>query len=100
MSEERVLIVEDDQDIAKMLEYNLTKRGYSTLTAFDGPDACTLIEKERPDLIILDIMLPGLSGFDICRIIRNHDKEETSDIPIIMLTAHGSREAKLKGIEL
>ncbi|MDY6879946.1 MAG: ATP-binding protein [Thermodesulfobacteriota bacterium] len=100
MVEKRVLIVEDDQDLLDMLEYNLTKRGYTTLTALDGLHVSDLIERERPDLVLLDIMLPGPSGFEILRTIRNHDQEDISDIPIIMLTALGSPEAKLKGIEL
>jgi two-component system, sensor histidine kinase and response regulator len=100
MSDERVLIVEDDEDLVHLLEYNLSKKGFATMAALDGLDACHLIEKEKPDLILLDIMLPGLSGLEICRIIRSHDHEEISDIPIIMLTALGSLEAKLKGIEM
>jgi two-component system sensor histidine kinase/response regulator len=100
MSDERVLIVEDDEDLVHMLEYNLSKKGYTTMAALDGLDACYLIENEKPDLVLLDIMLPGLSGLEICEIIRSHDHEETSDIPIIMLTALGSLEAKLKGIEM
>lgn len=100
MSDERVLIVEDDEDLVHLLEYNLSKKGFATMAALDGLDACHLIEKEKPDLILLDIMLPGLSGLEICRIIRSHDHEEISDIPIIMLTALGSLEARLKGIEM
>ena len=100
MSDERVLIVEDDEDLVHLLEYNLSKKGYNTMAALNGLDACYLIEKEKPDLVLLDIMLPGLSGLEICRIIRSHDHEEISDIPIIMLTALGSLEAKLKGIEM
>ena len=100
MSDERLLIVEDDADLVHLLEYNLSKKGYATMAALDGLDACYLIEEEKPDLILLDIMLPGLSGLEICKIIRSHDHEEISDIPIIMLTALGSLEAKLKGIEV
>ncbi len=99
MSGERILIVEDDEDLVNLLEYNLSRNGYTTMAALNGLDACYLIEEEKPDLILLDIMLPGLSGLEICKIIRSHDNEETSDIPIIMLTALGSPEAKLKGIE-
>ncbi|MBW2033742.1 MAG: response regulator [Deltaproteobacteria bacterium] len=99
MSDGKILVVEDDEDLVHMLEYNLTRKGYATMTALDGLDACYLIEEEKPDLILLDVMLPGLSGFEICEIIRNHYHEEISDIPIIMLTALGSMENKLKGIE-
>ena len=99
MSDGKILVVEDDEDLVHMLEYNITRKGYATMTALDGLDACYLIEEEKPDLILLDVMLPGLSGFEICEIIRNHYHEEISDIPIIMLTALGSMENKLKGIE-
>jgi signal transduction histidine kinase len=90
MSDGKILVVEDDEDLVHMLEYNLTRKGYTTMAALDGLDACYLIEDEKPDLILLDIMLPGLSGLEICEII----------IPIIMLTALGSLEDKLKGIEM
>lgn len=100
MPEGRILVVEDDKDLVHMLEYNLTKRGYTTLAALDGLTACRMIEKEKPDLILLDLMLPGLNGWEICRIVRSHKHEEISETPIIMLTALGSPENKLKGLEL
>ena len=100
MSNGKVLIVEDDEDLAYMLEYNLGKKGYHSLTALNGQVACTLIEKERPDLILLDILLPDVNGWQICEIIRNSDQEEIREIPIMMLTALGSPEEKLKGMEL
>ena len=100
MSDGKILVVEDDEDLVHMLEYNLSKKGYTTISAVDGLDACHLIEEEKPDLILLDIMLPGLSGLEICKIIRSHDHDNISDIPIIMLTALSSLEAKQKGIEM
>ena len=100
MSDGKILVVEDDEDLVHMLEYNLSKKGYTTISAVDGLDACYLIEEEKPDLILLDIMLPGLNGLEICEIIRSHGYEEISEIPIIMLTALGSLEDKLKGIEM
>ena len=100
MSEGRILVVEDDEDLAHMLEYNLAKKGYTALIALDGLTACSMIEKEKPDLILLDLMLPGLNGWEICKIIRSHKYEQISEIPIIMLTALGSIEDKLKGIEM
>ena len=100
MSNGRVLVVEDDKDLVHMLDYNLSKRGYHTITALNGLAACQLIEEEKPDLILLDIMLPGLNGWEICGIIRSHEHEQISEIPIIMLTALGSVEDKLKGIEM
>lgn len=100
MSNGRILIVEDNEDLVHMLEYNLTKRGYHIMTALNGPVACRLIEEEKPDLILLDIMLPGMDGWQICEIIRNHEQESISEIPIIMLTALGSPTEKMKGIEM
>ena len=100
MSKGRILVVEDDEDLSHMMAYNLSKRGYHTMTALDGLVACRLIETEKPDLILLDIMLPGMDGWQICEVIRNHDHEDISEIPIIMLTALGSPEEKLKGIEM
>ena len=99
-SEGRILVVEDDRDLAHMLEYNLIKSGYTTMTALDGLTACRMIEEEQPDLILLDLMLPGLNGWEICRIVRSHKREEISESPIIMLTALGAPENKLKGLEL
>jgi len=100
MSNGRILVVEDDKDLSHMLAYNLSKRGYHPMTAMNGLDACQIIEDEKPDLILLDIMLPGMDGWQICEIIRNHNREEISEAPIIMLTALGSTEEKLKGIEM
>jgi len=100
MANGRILIVEDDEDLVHMLEYNLSRKGYLTMSALNGPSACRLIEEERPDLILLDIMLPGMDGWQICRIVRNHEREDISEIPIIMLTALGSDKEKLKGIEM
>ncbi|MBW1784781.1 MAG: response regulator [Deltaproteobacteria bacterium] len=100
MSNGTVLVVEDDEDLLHMLAYNLSKRGYHTVTALDGLVACQLIEEERPDLILLDIMLPGMDGWQVCEAIRNHKQDGISEIPIIMLTALGSPKQKLKGIEM
>lgn len=100
MENGKVLIVEDDEDLAYMLEYNLSKNGYHAVTALNGQVACQMIEKDSPDLLLLDILLPDVNGWQICEIIRNSDQEEIREIPIIMLTALGSPEDKLKGIEL
>ncbi len=98
--EGRILVVEDDRDLVHLLEYNLTKKGYTTTAALDGLTACRIIEEEKPDLILLDLMLPDLNGWEICRIVRNHKHEEISETPIIMLTALGNPEDRLKGLEL
>ena len=98
--EGRVLVVEDDRDLVHLLEYNLAKKGYDTMAALDGLTACRMIEEEKPDLILLDLMLPCLNGWEICRIVRSHKHEEISETPIIMLTALDNPEYRLKGLEL
>jgi signal transduction histidine kinase len=100
MPKGKILVVEDDEDLVHMMTYNLSKRGYQTTEAFDGMAACRLIEAEKPDLILLDILLPALDGWQICKRVRNHEQEGISEIPIIMLTALDSPEEKLKGIEI
>lgn len=100
MAKGKILVVEDDEDLVHMLTYNLGRRGYQTAEALDGMAACGLVEAEKPDLILLDILLPRLDGWQVCNIIRNHGQENIADIPIIMLTALGSPEEKLKGMEL
>lgn len=100
MSAGTVLIVEDNKDLVQMLEYNLAQRQYTPLAAFDGLTACRMIEEEKPDLILLDLMLPDLNGWEICKMVRSHKYEEISETPIIMLTALDSPGDKLKGLEL
>jgi two-component system OmpR family response regulator len=90
-----VLVVEDDQTLLSVLEYNLAKEGYSVVTATDGVHALEAARKEKPDLIILDIMLPKISGFEVCRILR---KEMT--VPILMLTAKDDELDKIAGLDL
>ncbi len=96
--EEKILIVEDEKDIARMLEYNFKKAGYRTVLAHDGSFAALTAAKERPSLILLDIMLPGLDGLEVCRRIRTDSK--TAAIPIIMLTAKGDEADKVVGLEM
>ncbi|MGQ9546423.1 MAG: response regulator [Dehalococcoidia bacterium] len=91
----RILIVEDDRNLLDTLKYNLRKENYEVVTAVDGVEALDIARKEKPDLIILDIMLPGLSGFEVCRILR---KEMT--IPILMLTAKTEEIDKIVGLEI
>ena len=97
---EKILIVEDEKDLVQILEYNLNKKGYAAIAALDGLTACRMIEEEKPDLVLLDLMLPDLNGWDICKLIRNHENEEISETPIIMLTALGSPEDKIRGLKL
>ena len=95
---EKILIVEDERDIARMLDYNLKKEGYRTVLAHEGSAAPLLAAKERPRLILLDLMLPGLDGLEVCRRIKMDAK--TASIPIIMLTAKGEESDKVVGLEM
>ena len=94
----RVLIVEDEKALAEILEYNFKKEGYVVDTASDGEIALDKIIFKAPDLIILDWMLPKLSGIELCRKIRSNKK--VKNIPIIMLTARGEEKDRLKGLEM
>ncbi len=98
MSKDKILIIEDDRDIVGMLEYNLQEEGYETLKALNGEDGIALASKQQPNLIILDIMLPVIDGFEVCRILKNDDV--TAHIPIIILSAKSQETDKVVGLEL
>jgi two-component system, OmpR family, response regulator RegX3 len=91
----RVLVVEDDEGIREMLKYNLVTAGFSVQEASDGASGLRTARTARPDLILLDLMLPGMSGFDFCRALR-----KSSRVPIIMITAKDSEVDKIVGLEL
>jgi len=91
----RVLVVEDEQNLREPLVIQLQREGYHTIEAEDGIKAISLFETERPDLILLDLMLPGKSGSEVCRTIR-----ATSNVPIIMLTAKDTEIDKVVGLEI
>jgi signal transduction histidine kinase len=93
-----ILIVEDEPDVAEMIRYNLEKETYRTVIAYSGTDALQAAEAREPDLVLLDIMLPDLSGWEICRALRDSTKNHS--IPILMLTALSSEEARIKGLSL
>lgn len=90
-----ILVVEDDGTLRELLKYNLQKEGYSVLTAKDGGEALELFDKNTPQLVLLDIMLPVMSGIEVCRIIRGK-----SQAPIIMITAKSEEIDKVVGLEL
>ena len=92
----KVLIVEDEQSIVDILSFNLTKEGYDTLEALDGPTGLQLALEQNPDLVLLDLMLPGMSGFNVCQKIR----QAGSAVPIVMLTAREEEDDKVRGLEL
>jgi DNA-binding response OmpR family regulator len=91
----KILVVEDDRNLLDTLEYNLRKEGYNAVTAVDGAEALDIARREKPDLIILDIMLPKLSGFEVCRILRKE-----MNVPILMLTAKTDEVDKIVGLEI
>lgn len=95
MNKRKILIVDDDEHIVELIELYLNKGGFETLSAHDGERALDLFFREAPDLVLLDIMLPGLDGYDILREIR-----KTSSIPVVMLTAKGETFDKVLGLEL
>ena len=91
----KILIVDDDQHINELLELYFQNDGYTTVSCLDGQTALDLCKQENPDLLILDLMLPGLSGYDVLRELR-----KTSDVPVIMLTARGDTLDQVVGLEL
>ena len=93
----RLLVVEDDRPIAELLKHHFTAAGYVVTTTPDGDEALTLIEEVRPDLILLDWMIEGPSGLEVCRRLRRSAR--TADLPIIMLTARGDEEDRVRGLE-
>jgi len=94
----KILIVDDEQDIVELLSYNLQKEGFSIVKAYDGEAALVLVRSEKPDLMILDLMLPKMNGLDVCKAIRRNP--ETVNLPIIMLTAKGDEIDKIIGLEV
>ena len=94
----KILIVDDEKDIANLLSYNLEKEGFSTVKAYDGEAALKMVKMQKPDLIILDLMLPKVNGLDVCRALRHNP--ETASLPIIMLTAKGDEVDKIIGLEI
>lgn len=93
-----ILIVEDEKDIVDLVAYHLKQAGFSTLTALDGPSGLERAKKERPGLVILDLMLPGMDGKDICRALKSNPL--TQSIPILMLTARTEEVDRVIGFEL
>lgn len=94
----KILIVEDEKDISGLISYNLGKEGFEVSVFSDGEDALRIIRKEKFSLIILDLMLPGIQGMELCKILKS--SEETSFIPIIMLTAKSDELDKVLGLEM
>jgi 3',5'-nucleoside bisphosphate phosphatase len=98
--EARVLIADDERDLVEMLAYNLQKKEYEVLKAYDGYDAWYQIESEEPDLLILDLMMPGIDGWELCRLIRGSQKPKMKEMGILMLTARAMEEDRVYGLKL
>ena len=95
MANEKILVVDDDKNICELLRLYLVKEGYSVTLAYDGNAALAEFEKLKPDMVLLDVMMPGMDGWEVCRKIRANNKT-----PIIMLTAKGETYDKVLGLEL
>ncbi len=98
MSKSRILVVEDEKDILELVKYNLEKEGYLVSTAVSVEEAFKVLEKESPQLIVLDLMLPGIDGLEACRIIKQDPK--TKNIPIIILTAKSEESDVIVGLQM
>ncbi|MEA4827170.1 MAG: response regulator transcription factor [Clostridium sp.] len=98
MAEEKILIVDDEDHIRELIKFNLEKNGYRAICAEDGLEALKLAKKELPQLILLDVMLPGMDGYDVCKEIRKDNN--ISNTPIIMITAKSEELDKILGLEL
>jgi len=94
----QIYIVEDEKDIVDLLRYNLEKEGYRVLSSLDGAEAIKRIPEKSPDLVLLDLMLPGADGLSVCRSLKSDPK--TARIPVVMLTAKGEESDKIVGLEL
>lgn len=98
MSTPRILVIEDDDAIATLIQYNLEKEGYDVAIAGDGEEGLVQTDERLPDLIVLDWMLPKVSGIEVCRRLRG--RPETRNVPIIMLTARGEETDRVRGLDV
>ncbi len=98
MAKEKILVIDDEEDILDLVRYNLEKEGYQITCLKTGEEAIIFAQKLKPDLMLLDLMLPGVDGLEVCKLLKND--QETSQIPIIMLTAKGEESDIVTGLEL
>src|SRR5713101_9764161 len=96
-SQAKILVVDDEVDNVRLLEALLLRRGYEVIKARNGAEALQQVEREQPDLILLDVMMPIMDGFEVCKILK--DNPETRLIPVVIMTALGQVEDRVKGIE-
>lgn len=98
MAKEQILVVDDEEDLQELIRYNLSREGYSVTVKGSGEEALEEVARARPDMILLDLMLPGVDGFSVCRAIKNDP--QTRPIPIVILTAKGEDTDIVTGLEL
>jgi len=98
MAERQILVIEDEEDILEVITYNLTKEGYRVVGVISGEDGLKAAQNAPPNLIVLDLMLPGIDGLEVCKILKHDDR--TAHIPIVMLTAKGEETDIVIGLEL
>ncbi len=98
MPKRQILIIDDEKDIAKLLQYNLEKEGYGVSTALTGEDGLAAAKSKKPDLVVLDLMLPGIDGLEVCRLLKSD--RATRQIPVLMLTAKGTEIDQVVGLEI
>ena len=98
MDKKKILVVEDEADLVKAIELRLTKEGFDVITALDGGDALKKARTENPDLLILDLMLPKIDGYKVCRLLKFDQKHK--DVPVIMLTARVEERDRNLGMEM
>ena len=94
----RVVVVEDEHDLVELVRYNLVREGYDVQTSLTGEEALRIIRHEKPDLVLLDLMLPGMDGLEVCQSLKA--REQTAHIPVIMLTAKGEESDIVRGLEM
>jgi len=95
---QKILVVEDEPDIRKLVNYNLAQEHYKVIEAEDGEQALKAIQRDKPHLVVLDLMLPGLSGIELCKILR--ERADTAKLPILMLTAKAGEADRVVGLEM
>src|SRR5258705_4854099 len=95
---QKILVVEDEPDIRKLVNYNLAQERFRVLEAEDGEQGLKIVQRDKPDLVILDLMLPGLSGMELCKILR--ERSETERLPVLMLTAKAGEADRIVGLEM
>jgi len=98
MMKKKILVVDDEKDIVEMISYNLEQEGFAVIKAYDGQMAWERVKTAKPDLVVLDLMIPGIHGLEVCKLIRRD--AATQNLPIIMLTAKSDQVDKILGLEL